>query len=60
MGQEGGLQLLTAFAVDATDLTCMCLDDCSLEAEMAHRTEHSSVRLGSTRFDRVEQAISVR
>src|SRR5438046_298385 len=30
------------------------------QAEMAHRTEHSSVRLGSTRFDRVEQGISVR
>jgi hypothetical protein len=28
--------------------------------EMAHRTEHSSVRLGSTWFDRVEHRISVR
>ena len=32
----------------------------ALQAEMAHRTEHSSVRLGSTRFDRVEQGTSVR
>jgi len=30
-----------------------------LLTEMAHRTERSSVRLGSTRFDRVEQGMSV-
>jgi hypothetical protein len=31
MGREGGLRLLTAFVVEAKDLTRMCLDNYSPE-----------------------------